>query len=88
MSRSLPDGGKTYSVSGRYTTSARFPCIGRRCRDRRPGGLRTGGRPDPEAARDDAWRAEIKDHDELFGKLKSRLPAEMTAQRQALEKAL
>ncbi len=36
----------------------------------------------------DAWRAEIKDHDELFGKLKSRLPAEMTAQRQALEKAL
>ena len=36
----------------------------------------------------DAWRAEIKDHDELFGKLKSRLPAEMTEQRQALEKAL
>ena len=36
----------------------------------------------------DAWRAEIKDHDELFGKLKSRLPAEMTSQRQALEKAL
>jgi phosphoenolpyruvate carboxykinase (GTP) len=36
----------------------------------------------------DAWRAEIKDHDELFGKLKSRLPAEMTAQRHALEKAL
>lgn len=59
MSRSLPDGGKTYSVSGRYTTSARFPCIGRRCRDRRPGGLRTGGRPDPGAARDDAWRAEM-----------------------------
>jgi phosphoenolpyruvate carboxykinase (GTP) len=36
----------------------------------------------------DAWRAEVKDHEELFGKLQSRLPAEMTAQRQALEKAL
>jgi phosphoenolpyruvate carboxykinase (GTP) len=36
----------------------------------------------------DAWRAEVKDHDELFGKLKSRLPPEMTAQQQALEKAL
>jgi phosphoenolpyruvate carboxykinase (GTP) len=36
----------------------------------------------------DAWRAEVKDHDELFGKLQSRLPSEMTAQRQALEKAL
>ncbi|MDH4293598.1 MAG: phosphoenolpyruvate carboxykinase (GTP), partial [Betaproteobacteria bacterium] len=36
----------------------------------------------------DAWRAEIKDHDELFGRLTSRLPAEMTAQRQGLEKAL
>jgi len=36
----------------------------------------------------DAWHAEFKDHEELFGKLQSRLPAEMTAQRQALEKAL
>jgi len=36
----------------------------------------------------DAWRAEVKDHDELFGKLKSRLPPEMMAQQRALEKAL
>ncbi|MDP1538339.1 MAG: phosphoenolpyruvate carboxykinase (GTP) [Burkholderiales bacterium] len=36
----------------------------------------------------DAWRAEFKDHEELFGKLHSRLPAEMTTQRQVLENAL
>jgi phosphoenolpyruvate carboxykinase (GTP) len=36
----------------------------------------------------DAWRAEIKDHDELFGRLESRLPAEMAAQRKALEQTL
>ena len=34
MSRSPLDGGKPWSVSGRYTTSARFPSSRRRCRDR------------------------------------------------------
>src|SRR5690606_36758991 len=36
----------------------------------------------------DAWRAEIKDRDELFGKMGTRLPAEMTEQRKALEQTL
>jgi phosphoenolpyruvate carboxykinase (GTP) len=36
----------------------------------------------------DAWRSELKDHDELFRKLASRLPAEMAAQRKALEQML
>ncbi|MEK6593525.1 MAG: phosphoenolpyruvate carboxykinase (GTP) [Pseudomonadota bacterium] len=34
------------------------------------------------------WREELKDHAELFGKLHSRLPREMTEQREQLERAL
>jgi phosphoenolpyruvate carboxykinase (GTP) len=40
-------------------------------------------RVDPEA-----WRKEVKDHAELFDKLKARMPKELYAQREALEKAL
>jgi phosphoenolpyruvate carboxykinase (GTP) len=36
----------------------------------------------------EAWRAEVRDHDQLFGTLESRLPAEMRVQREALEKLL
>ena len=34
------------------------------------------------------WRAEVKDHERLFGELAARMPAEMIEQRKALEKAL
>jgi phosphoenolpyruvate carboxykinase (GTP) len=34
------------------------------------------------------WREELKEHAELFSKLQSRLPREMTEQREALERAL
>ena len=34
------------------------------------------------------WHAELKDHDELFGKLSSRLPQELKAKRDELAKAL
>ncbi len=34
------------------------------------------------------WRKEVKDHAELFEKLKARMPQELYAQREALEKAL
>jgi len=34
------------------------------------------------------WRKEVQDHAELFEKLKSRMPQELYAQREALEKAL
>ena len=34
------------------------------------------------------WKEEVKDHERLFGELASRMPAEMTAQRKQLEKAL
>ena len=34
------------------------------------------------------WRDELKDHAELFDKLKSRLPKEMAQQREELERAL
>jgi phosphoenolpyruvate carboxykinase (GTP) len=34
------------------------------------------------------WRKEVQDHAELYDKLKSRMPQELYAQRDALEKAL
>jgi phosphoenolpyruvate carboxykinase (GTP) len=34
------------------------------------------------------WRNELKDHAELFEKLKARMPQELYAQREALERAL
>lgn len=34
------------------------------------------------------WRKEVQDHAELFEKLKSRMPQELYAQREALERAL
>ena len=34
------------------------------------------------------WRKEVKDHAELFDKLKARMPKELYAQRDALERAL
>ena len=34
------------------------------------------------------WRKEVQDHAELYDKLKSRMPQELYAQREALEKAL
>jgi phosphoenolpyruvate carboxykinase (GTP) len=35
-----------------------------------------------------AWRKEVKDHAELYEKLKARMPQELYAQREALERAL
>jgi GTP-dependent phosphoenolpyruvate carboxykinase len=34
------------------------------------------------------WRKEVQDHAELFEKLKARMPQELYAQRDALERAL
>ena len=34
------------------------------------------------------WRREVKDHAELFDKLKSRMPKELYEQREQLERAL
>ena len=36
----------------------------------------------------DLWKAEVKDHERLFGELSARMPAEMIEQRRLLEQAL